>query len=206
MKKLIRLTESDLHKIVKESVGKILKESSWADGQEMIQAYHITTVGAEDSSQEEAGFAYQIYDRLTHNEMTADEAIRVITNGDLTPDTEPEVVPRDVVTFGTSSDGRYFLTYDKYTGAFDVWERTMNESKKTKSVSEAYNPYNELQRFAYENQQVRPMIQKLADFAEDVAQIGKMRGEKNYYQFYHKLNGDILQMKNLWNFLDDIDD
>ena len=25
-------------------------------------------------------------------------------------------------------------------------------------------------------------------------------------QFYHKLNGDILQMNNLWNFLDDIDD
>lgn len=86
--------------------------------------------------------------------------------------------------------------------------RVLNESKvkKTKSVSEAYNPYNELQRFAYENQQVRPMIQKLADFAEDVAQIGKMRGKDNYYQFYHKLNGDILQMNNLWNFLDDIDD
>ena len=75
-----------------------------------------------------------------------------------------------------------------------------------KILYEAYNPYNELQRFAYENQQVRPMIQKLADFAEDVAQIGKMRGKDNYYQFYHKLNGDILQMNNLWNFLDDIDD
>ena len=108
MKQIIRLTESDIHRIVKESVGKILKESSWADGQEMTQAYHITTVGAEDSNQEEADFAYQIYDRLTHNEMTADEAIRAITNGDLTPDTEPEVVSPDVLNFGTSSDGRYW--------------------------------------------------------------------------------------------------
>lgn len=86
--------------------------------------------------------------------------------------------------------------------------KILNESKgrKTKNVNEVYNKYNELQRFAYENQQFRPMIQKLADFAEDVAQIGKMRGKDNYYQFYHKLNGDILQMNNLWNFLDDIDD
>lgn len=78
--------------------------------------------------------------------------------------------------------------------------------KKHKAINEGYNKYDELQRFAYENQQVRPMIQKLADFAEDIAQIGKMRGKDNYYQFYHKLNSDILQMNNLWNFLDDIDD
>ena len=31
-KKLIRLTESDLHKIVKESVNRVLKESNWAQG------------------------------------------------------------------------------------------------------------------------------------------------------------------------------
>lgn len=48
------------------------------------------------------------------------------------------------------------------------------------------------------------MIRKLADFAETVAQIGKMQGKVNYYQFYHKLNGDILQMNDLWNLLDDL--
>lgn len=74
-----------------------------------------------------------------------------------------------------------------------------------KVLKEAYNQHNELQRFAYENQQIRPMIKKLADFAESIAQIGKMNGKDNYYQFYHKLNGDILQMDNLWNFLDGID-
>jgi len=31
MKKIIRLTESDLHKIVKESVNKILKEANWSN-------------------------------------------------------------------------------------------------------------------------------------------------------------------------------
>ena len=78
------------------------------------------------------------------------------------------------------------------------WSKCTNEI-----VNEAYNQYNELQRHAYENQQVRPMIQKLADFAETIAQIVKMQGKDNYYQFYHKLNGDILQMHNLWNFLDE---
>ena len=126
--KLIRLTESDLHRIVKQSIKNLLKESSWADGQEMNQAYHIATLGAYDSSQEEADFAYQLYDGLTHNEINVDEAIHLITNGDLTPDTEPEVVSRDSINFGTSSDGRYFITYDKYTGALDVWEKiTVNK-------------------------------------------------------------------------------
>lgn len=125
-KKTVRLTESDLHRIIKESVRKILSEANWADGKPMVQAYHITTIGADGSDQEEADFAYQIYDRLTHNEITVDEAIDLITNGDLTPDTEPETVSRDTINFGTSSDGRYFLTYDQYVGAFDVWEHAMN--------------------------------------------------------------------------------
>jgi uncharacterized protein YutE (UPF0331/DUF86 family) len=80
------------------------------------------------------------------------------------------------------------------------------EKSVNKIVNETYNKYNELERYAYENQQVRPMIQKLADFAETIAQIGKMQGKDNYYQFYHKLHGDILQMHNLWNFLDYDDD
>lgn len=83
--------------------------------------------------------------------------------------------------------------------------RIINESVN-RVLNEEYSQHNILQKFAYENQQVRPMIQKLADFAETIAQIGKMQGKDNYYQFYHKLNGDILQMNNLWNFLDDIDD
>ena len=84
--------------------------------------------------------------------------------------------------------------------------KQMISESVNKILNEAYNQHNELQRLAYENQQVRPMIQKLADFAETVAQIGKMQGKDNYYQFYHKLSGNIWQMNNLWNFLDDIDD
>lgn len=84
--------------------------------------------------------------------------------------------------------------------------KSMISESVNKILNEAYNQHNELQRLAYKNQQVRLMIQKLADFAETVAQIGKMQGKDNYYQFYHKLSGDIWQMNNLWNFLDDIDD
>lgn len=108
--------ESKIHGIVKG----VLKE--WADGTDTIQAYHVATVGSDSSSQEEADFAYDIYDALTHNQMTADEAIQKITNGDMSADTEIEQVPRSAHNFGTSKDGKYFLTYDQYTGAFDVWE------------------------------------------------------------------------------------
>lgn len=76
---------------------------------------------------------------------------------------------------------------------------------KKKRTDEVYNRYNELQRFAYENQDMRAKVKELARFAEDVAQIGKMRGQDNYYQFYNKLSMDIWQMDNLWNFLDDDD-
>ena len=31
MKKIIRLTENDLHKIIKESVKKVLKEANWSN-------------------------------------------------------------------------------------------------------------------------------------------------------------------------------
>ena len=120
MKRRVRLTESELNRIVRHSIKRILKE--WADGTDTTQAYHVTTIGLEDSSQEEADFAYEIYDALTHNQMTAEEAIQEITNGDMSADSDIEVVPRSAHNFGYTDDGRYFLTYDQYTGAFDVWE------------------------------------------------------------------------------------
>ena len=121
MRRRVRLTEKELRNMISESVRRVLRE--WNDGTETTQAYHVMTVGADDSDQEEADFAYEIYDALTHNQMTADEAIQEITNGDLSPDgVEIEVVPRSAHNFGYSDDGQYFLTYDQYTGALDVWE------------------------------------------------------------------------------------
>ena len=77
-----------------------------------------------------------------------------------------------------------------------------SKNDQMQQVNEAYNKYDEIQRFAYENQQIRPLIEKLASFAETVAELGKRQGKMNYYQFYSKLNSDILQMDNLWSFLD----
>lgn len=121
MKKKIRITEQDLHRIIKESVKRVLNE--WADGTNTILAYHVITVGGDDSDQAEADFAYEIYDKLTHNEISVDEAIWEITNGSLETDMEPEAVPRSAIAFGTNATGKYFLTYDKFTGALDVWAR-----------------------------------------------------------------------------------
>ena len=59
---------------------------------------------------------------VRNGEMTADEAIQEITNGDLSAGGDIELVPRSAHNFGYSEDGQYFLTYDQYTGAFDVWE------------------------------------------------------------------------------------
>ncbi len=114
------LAES-FRRMVKESVRRALNE--WADGTDTILAYHIITVGGDDSDQAEADFAYEIYDKLTHNEITVDKAIWKLTNGNLETDTEPEAVPRSAIEFGTNTTGKYFLTYDKFTGAFDVWAR-----------------------------------------------------------------------------------
>ena len=109
-------TESRIRGIVK----RVLRE--WADGTDTKQAYHIASIG-DTEDQESADAAYEIYDALTHNQMTAEEAIQEITNGDMSADGDVEVVPRSAHNFGSSSDGRYFLTYDQYTGAFDVWEK-----------------------------------------------------------------------------------
>ena len=114
------LSES-VRRIIRESVRRALNE--WADGTDTILAYHVITVGGDDSDQAEADFAYEIYDKLTHNEISVDEAIWKITNGNLETDTEPETVPRSAIEFGTNTTGKYFLTYDKFTGAFDVWAR-----------------------------------------------------------------------------------
>ena len=122
MKKRITIKESDLRRMVKESVRTILNEQQWGDGTEQQMAYHVLTFGDEMSSQEEADDAYNYYDWLTHNQITADEVIQELTGGDAVAEAEPEVVPRSAHCFGTSNDGRYMLTYDKFTGAFDVWE------------------------------------------------------------------------------------
>ena len=48
-KKIIRLTESDLHRIVKESVNRILKEVKWTDSDgTTYQDQHGTDAGAWD--------------------------------------------------------------------------------------------------------------------------------------------------------------
>ena len=98
----------------------VLRE--WADEKDFIKAYHVTSIG-DTEDQEGADYAYHIYDMLTHNEMTAEEAIYKITNGDMSADTEVEFVPRSAHIWGHTKDGRYFLTYDQYVGAFDVWEK-----------------------------------------------------------------------------------
>ena len=77
--------------------------------------------------------------------------------------------------------------------------------KDDEGMNEGYNSANELQRLAYENQGMRRKIQEVADFADYVAEIAKMQNKENYYDFYSKLRSDILQMHNLWNFLDDED-
>ena len=114
------LAES-VRRMIKESIRRVLNE--WADGKDTILAYHVVTVGGDDSDQAEADFAYEIYDKLTHNEISVDKAMWELTNGNLEADTEPEAVPRSAIEFGTNTTGKYFLTYDKFTGAFDVWAR-----------------------------------------------------------------------------------
>ena len=71
-KKLIRLTESDLHKIVKESVNKMLKESSWADGAEM------TSVSMNESIEYHGPTPFSIGDVAYHNQQLRGEIKDII--------------------------------------------------------------------------------------------------------------------------------
>lgn len=66
MKKVIRLTESDLHRIVNESVKRILKESEW------------DTYLQQDDDDEPTTFEY---DDMTLDERIASEIIDDIRNG-----------------------------------------------------------------------------------------------------------------------------
>ena len=75
-KKLIRLTESDLHRIVKESVNKVLKES-WKDGMEGHT--WINDDGTEQTAEGDfceyaekyglAAFGYAIYNMIKEGDM-----------------------------------------------------------------------------------------------------------------------------------------
>lgn len=83
-------------------------------------AYHITSI---DCDCDFDGMSYSIYDRLTHNEITSNEAILEITQGCFVSDDFKEFVHyANVLVMGDSDDGKYRLTYDRYTGIFDVWE------------------------------------------------------------------------------------
>lgn len=96
------------------------RDDYWADGTRKLKGLYVNGIGAGDD-QEEANHAYTLYDGLTHNEITVDQVIDQI-KGDTPSGIEPEVIARDCRILGYDSTGLYFLTYDQFTGALDVWE------------------------------------------------------------------------------------
>jgi hypothetical protein len=94
----------------------------WMDKTPKRYAYHIGYLG-ETEGEEEEDLAYALYDKLSHCEMETGKAIEfVLTNGVQDNCVEPEILPRSARNCGETD--RYILTYDSYTGAFDVWEKT----------------------------------------------------------------------------------
>ena len=93
----------------------------WADGTTMISAYYVTGTDSEF----DGDLSYDIYDGLSHNEMSIDDAIKEICNGSPSDygEGEIETLPRDVHIMGYSSDNRYFVTCERYTGILDVWRK-----------------------------------------------------------------------------------
>ena len=199
-KKLIKLTEQDLHRIVKQSVNKILKESSWADGAEMTYAYHWLTLGASEE-QQDADAAYHLYDLLSHNEYNVDEAIKYIQKyGYEDSAMEQEAIPRDSHIFGRSSDGKYILTYDTYTGAFDVWKSaSMNESIEYHGPT----PFS-IGDVAYHNQQLRGEIKDIIEFCDIAKNIPREHKHANFYTQLIKNLHDL--DTHAWWDLDNADD
>lgn len=87
--------------------------------------YHVCSLGDADEQSEEQQMANHLYDSLTHNEITVGEAVSQILKfvGDAYPSDKQETVRRDrgTMIFGTDDDGEYCLTYDMYSGIFDVF-------------------------------------------------------------------------------------
>lgn len=98
---------------------KKINKRKWIDGTEMIIAYYVTGTDADFDGH----ISYDIYDKLSHNEISIDDAIKEICNGSPSDygEGELEVVSRDAYIMGYSSDNKYFVTYDEYTGTIDVW-------------------------------------------------------------------------------------
>jgi hypothetical protein len=89
-KKLIRLTESDLHRIVKESVHRILKEDGTLyDKPERGMTYRGKKIGGKNiltESQESKSISAAkklVMQRLGYNEQDADEFVRVKLRNDI---------------------------------------------------------------------------------------------------------------------------
>jgi len=69
MKKLIRLTESDLHRIVKESVNRILKESILDDKNGLSTYWQDRVLEAVENGYAKYEFAKQFCNLLNDNEL-----------------------------------------------------------------------------------------------------------------------------------------
>lgn len=88
-----------------------------------IKGYHYAEVGTTEE-QEDADKAYSLYDKFSHKEIDADDLIKTINDecfvnkGD-----ELETIHKaNVLVLGYSKDKKFFVTYDKFSGALDTWE------------------------------------------------------------------------------------
>lgn len=86
-----------------------------------ILAYHVCTYGGEE--QQDAENAYHLYDMISHNEISTNDAIlKCIEESGDELNADKEIIPDCCIIYGKSDDGKYILTYDEFTGDFDVWE------------------------------------------------------------------------------------
>lgn len=86
-----------------------------------ILAFHVCTYGGEE--QQDAENAYHLYDMISHNKISIDEAVKkcIKETGD-EQNTDKEEISDCNIIYGKTSDGKYILTCDQFTGDFDVWE------------------------------------------------------------------------------------
>lgn len=131
MKKIIRLTESDLHKIVKESVKRILKEdyNQFSDGDfasdgnpyemdtynPISEVEHITPQDLRNVYVWETGDSYYEFEADYGEGMSEAVSIRGSFDGDFTIDN---------VVLGHSGFGRQMNPSDVQSSQFDEWFNT----------------------------------------------------------------------------------
>ena len=152
----------------------------------------------------------------SNNYIDQTEKCKFYNRGSICPDFNNTEVEKDSLPRKGEYDGVDYIPENKaYKYHKNIGKNKITESQIHNAIKESvnqilsetsyypdYNKENGLQRLACENQDMESKVKEVARFANLVANIAESEGRENYVPFYRHFAPDILEMANLWGFLD----